>query len=342
MSSDGSLMRAVLALPAAGYHAVQTARAKAFDWGVLKARSAPIPVISVGNLLMGGSGKTPFVIALARVLEKQGRKPAVVSRGYRGTNREKYLIVGDGSGRPPLVDPSVCGDEPYLIAERLPNTPVLIGRKRLYPAVAAFELFGCDVIVLDDGFQHLPLRRDVDIVLVTGSEDAMFPLGRLREPVSALARADVVVLVGIDSIPVALSRHIGTASVFRCKTLPVEFVSMDVAETDLASCAGRRVVLVSAIANPERFTRTVESLGCFVQEHIVFPDHHAFDDGEIEDVLQRAGDDNSIIVTEKDWVKLPGWFKKRAGVMALRIEMAVDDEDRFTRCLGSLMSGRRS
>jgi tetraacyldisaccharide 4'-kinase len=395
MSSDVSLLKAMLALPAAGYHAVQRIRAKAFEWGLLKARSAPIPVISVGNLLMGGSGKTPFVIALVGLLQGHGMKPAVVSRGYRGTNRKEFLVVGDGTGGSPLVEPSVCGDEPYLIAERLPNTPVLIGRRRLNPARAASKLFGCDVIVLDDGFQHLPLKRDVDIVLVNGSEDSMFPLGSLREPLSALARANVVVLVEIDSyqsvvnnmtngvadpagnppvtgteagatyqessggagvpaghettsqchshesalvsIPVPLSSYIKTAAVFRCKVVPVGFVGADSAEPDLASCAGKSVTLVSAIANPERFTKTVETLGCSVQEHVVFPDHHSLNDREIESLLSRVGN-SRIIVTEKDWVKLPEWFKKREGVVALRIEMVLEDQKRFLGFLKSLVA----
>jgi tetraacyldisaccharide 4'-kinase len=338
MSSDGSLLRAMLALPAAGYHAVQRIRAKAFECGLLKARSAPVPVISVGNLLMGGSGKTPFVIALARMLQGRSMKPAVVSRGYRGTNRKEFLVVGDGSGGPPLVDPSVCGDEPYLIADRLPNTPVLIGRRRLHPACAASEMFGCDVIVLDDGFQHLPLKRDVDIVLVNGSEDSMFPLGRLREPISALARSDIVVLVGIDSIPLALSGHIADSPVFRCSAVPVEFVKADCSKLDLTSYVGLRVALVSAVANPERFARTVETLGCSIQEHVVFPDHHTLDDREIEGILERVGN-IPIIVTEKDWVKLPEWFKNRDGVVALRIEMVLEDQERFLGCLRSLVAG---
>jgi tetraacyldisaccharide 4'-kinase len=330
-------MKAVLALPAAGYHAVQKVRAAAYEWGLLKPQSVPVPVISVGNLLMGGSGKTPFVIALAQMLESRGLKPAVVSRGYRGTNRDEFLAVGNGAGTPPMVNPSVCGDEPYLIAERLPDTPVLIGRKRIHPALAASELFGCNVIVLDDGFQHLPLKRDVDIVLVNGTEDSMFPLGHLREPLSALERADIVVLVGIDSIPVSLSRYVRTASVFRCKAAPVGFVTVIGTCLELSSCAGQSITLVSAVANPERFTMTVEALGCSVREHFIFPDHHAFDDTEIAAILKRA-EGTSIIVTEKDWVKLPVWFKQRDDVMALRIKMVLEDQHRFLACVDSRMA----
>lgn len=333
------LVKAIFALPAAGYHVVQKTRAKAYKWGMLASRTVPVPVISVGNLLMGGSGKTPFVIALVEMLQKRGMKPAVVSRGYRGSNRESYLVVGEGKGGPPTVAPSVCGDEPYLIAERLPNTPMLIGRKRLHPTNAAVDLFGCDVIVLDDGFQHLPLKRDVDIVLLNSGEDRMFPLGSLREPLSAVNRADVLVLVEIDSIPASVSPHLRSPDVFRCKVVPVEFLGRGGTKWDLDLCAGRSAVLISAIANPGRFRKTVESVGCSVDEHFIFPDHHDLKGDQIRRIMDRANG-KFVIVTEKDWVKVPEWFKTMDGVMALRIQMVVEDEDRFLRCLSRLTSGR--
>jgi tetraacyldisaccharide 4'-kinase len=334
-----ALKMAIFALPAAGYHVVQLVRAKAYEWGLLTSRAAPVPVISVGNLLMGGSGKTPFVIALAETLQQNGMKPAVVSRGYRGSNQENYLVVGEGKGRGPTVSPLVCGDEPYLIAKRLPKIPVVIGRKRIHPANAAHKLFGCDVIVLDDGFQHLPLKREVDIVLLNATEDRMFPLGRLREPLSAIERANVVVLVEIDEIPAAVSGYVQCENVFRCRVVPAEFLGRNGAKHDLRSCAGRCVALVSAIANPHRFRKTVESLGCSVVDHFVFPDHYVFTDEDLRRILDRAGD-NPVVVTEKDWVKLPEWFKNLEGIMALRITMVIDDQERFLRRLNLLMSAR--
>ena len=178
--------------------------------GVLSQRKASVPVISVGNLLLGGTGKTPFVIFLAGMLGNRRLKPTVVSRGYTGTSRAPYLVVGDGSSGEPLVGPDACGDEPYLIAKRLPDVPVIVGRKRICPVRAAHELFGCNVVVLDDGFQHLPLKRDADIVLMNGSEDHMFPWGRLREPLSALRRADIVMLMAGGTIPAAAVDYVQT------------------------------------------------------------------------------------------------------------------------------------
>ncbi len=336
MITGCSLTDPLLSLPAVGYYAVQKIREKAYDWGILSPHRAPVTVISVGNLVLGGSGKTPFAIYLAGMLAKCGLKPAVVSRGYRGASRAPYLVVGDGSASEPLVGPDACGDEPYLIAERLPDIPVIVGRKRIYPVRAAKQLFGCNIVVLDDGFQHLPLRRDADIVLLNGSEDHMFPRGRLREPLSALKRADIVVLVAADAIPAFAKKHI-RAPIFRCRPVAAGL------QTDLASrsspaegYSGRDVVLVSGIANPARFRSTAERLRWRVKDHHAFPDHHAFRDRELRSILDRAAG-LPVVFTEKDWVKLPQWIKEMDHVAALRIEMVLEDEPGFWNALGALI-----
>jgi len=324
-------LNALLSIPAAGYHAVQKIREGAYLSGLLARREAPVRVISVGNLVLGGSGKTPFVIYLAEMLRFRGWKPAVVSRGYRGANRLPFLVVGEGSNREPVVAPSACGDEPFLIAQRLPKTPVIIGRRRIDPVLAAVERFGCDIIVLDDGFQHLPLYRDVDIVLLTGAEDQMFPLGYLREPLSALRRAQIVVLVGSEAavVPRALP-YVGELPVFRSRVTPVALqMAADSGVTIRPDAlAGQEAMLVSAIARPERFRRTAETLGWSVIDHLIFPDHHSFSDNELRQILTSA-EAASVIVTEKDWVKLPAWFKENEQVGTLRIDMAVEEEEAF-------------
>jgi len=329
------------AVAAAGYYAVQASRAKAYEWGMLKSRQAPVPVISVGNLLMGGSGKTPFVIRLAELLSGRGRKPAVVSRGYRGTNRAPYLVVGDRKSAEPLVPPSVSGDEPYLIARSLPNVPVLVGAKRIHPVLAAGREFECDVVILDDGFQHLPLRRDADIVLLTGREDRMFPLGGLREPFSALARADVVARVGpAAEVPPEAVRYLRDVPVFRCRHVPV---ALENAQTTRQpeELAGRDVVLVSGIANPDRFGRTAERLGWQVREHVAFPDHHVPTDRELERILSEAVE-AEVVVTEKDWVKLPERFRLSGRISSLRIAMVIEREDELLEVLDELVTGVRA
>jgi tetraacyldisaccharide 4'-kinase len=337
MISSLSPAQFLLSFPAAGYYAVQKLREKSYGWGVFSQHGAPVPVISVGNLLLGGTGKTPFVIFLAGMLRNRGLKPAVVSRGYRGTSRAPYLVVGEGSTGEPLVGPDVCGDEPYLIAKRLPNIPVIVGRRRIYPVSAALELFGCNVVVLDDGFQHLPLKRDADIVLLNGSEDHMFPRGRLREPLSALKRADIVMLMAGGTIPASALDYV-RGPAFTCHPRPSGLASGSGLQSMVPpdTLSGRKVILASGIANPERFRGTAEKLGWIVVDHYSLPDHHRFADNELRSILDRAAE-LPVVVTEKDWVKLPAWFKEMDQVAALRIEMVLDDEEAFWTALASLV-----
>lgn len=316
-----------MAIPAAAYYGVQRLRGKFYSWGVLKGTVPPIPVISVGNVLLGGSGKTPFVIYLAELLLREGFKPAVVSRGYRGSNRRPYLVVSDGRSRGASVEPSVSGDEPYLIAMSAPSIPVVVGRERIHPVTAASELFHCDVAVLDDGFQHLQLSRTLDIVLLNGSEDRMFPLGRLREPLSALERADIVVLVGTDAIPENASKHVGCAEIFHSRVEPATLRNHQ-GSHPFSALKGRDVFLCSAIAGPERFRVTAEQLGWVINEHRVFSDHHVFTKLELVTVLKDAGD-RPVVLTEKDWVKLPEWFRMKDQVFVLGVRIVVKDEERF-------------
>lgn len=330
MHTPNPFVRSLLALPSAGYYAVQKLRETAYKWGLLAGTAAPVHVLSVGNLLLGGSGKTPFVIYLANLLRGKGVRPAVVSRGYRGTNKKEYLIVARGDASPPLSSPSESGDEPFLIASRLPEVPVLVGRKRIHPVRAAHMLFGTDVVILDDGFQHLALQRTADIVLLNGGEDHMFPLGGLREPFSALRRATIIILVGSDAVPPPRAqRYLEGKPIFRCR---LQAVSLH-GERELPALPpdifkGKEVFLFSAIAHPERFTATARELGWKVTDHAAYRDHHRFTDSELELVLRRAHG-CSVVVTEKDWVKLPEWLRRSGKVSALRITVKLDEEEAF-------------
>lgn len=332
-SSIRSCKDVLLALPAAGYCAIQKTWAGSFALGLAEAAQAPIPVISVGNILLGGSGKTPFVIYLADLLRREGLRPAVVSRGYGGSNRAPWLCVSDGNSEEPFADPSIAGDEPVLIALRVPTVPVLIARKRIQGVEAAHRDFGCDVAVLDDGFQHLRLKRDVDIVLLSGREDRMFPLGSLREPFSALERAHIFVLTGnIEGFPRRVQRFLAKTSVFRCRTVSLCVGLSDGGSASPEAYAGRRVILVSAIAQPDRFRATAEGLGWAVSAHHVFRDHHRFSQDELDRLI--AGSSGlPLIFTEKDWVRLPPWFREIPAVTFLRIGVEMEDEAGFSAAL---------
>ncbi|MFH1113153.1 MAG: tetraacyldisaccharide 4'-kinase [Pseudomonadota bacterium] len=336
------LRKALLLLPAAGYYGVQKLREKAYSLGLFKGEQGPVPVVSVGNILLGGSGKTPFVIFLAQRLAEMGLKPAVVSRGYRGRYHERYLVVSTGipDHDASLPGPEVCGDEPFLMARRLPGIPVIVGRRRIHPVRAAHDLFGCSVVVLDDGFQHLPLKRTVDVVLLNGMEDFMFPLGNLREPLSSLRRADAVVLVGEGTVPAAARPYLDEVPVFRCRQHPVgvhQGFSSSLSGPELF--AGRDVMLASAIAHPARFRAACEALQWRVTAHRTFPDHHALADADLEDLL-KGTTRLPVVVTEKDWVKLPDPAKRTGRIWALQIDMRMEDEASFGDRLLELMDKR--
>lgn len=330
MKIPDSALDAILCIPAAGYFSIQKLRERAYRSGILKSKRAPVPVISVGNLLMGGSGKTPLVIHIANMLTAAGRKPAVISRGYRGRNRLPYLVVGplDTEASP---GPEIVGDEPYLISRRLPETPVIIGRKRIHPAMAAWNLFGSDTVVLDDGFQHMPLARDVNIVVLNGAENCMFPRGSLREPLSALRRADVVVFMGEDPsvLGLTLARFAPNKPLFTCRQVPIELVHRASSELlDPSELKGLPVMLVSGIAHPERFRNLAEHLRWNISGHRVFADHHPFTDREIEEMLSLHPE-AIVVFTEKDWVKIPTWCKNTGRAMALRIGLSFNDSEGF-------------
>ncbi len=324
MSSLLKLARSAAWIPAGAYGLVQRAWAEAHARGLLRSVSPPVPVISVGNIVMGGSGKTPMVMWLAERLTEDGIRCAVVSRGYKGAYRERTLTVGDGKGGVPLVSSVLSGDEPWLMAARLPHIPVIAARKRIDGVELAARKFDCRAAILDDGFQHLSLRRSMDIVLMNGRENAMFPQGKLREPFSALTRADAIVLTGgCDRIPPPAEAYLTHTPVFRSR---IEPVAIDVGHERRPLPEWRpsaEVLLASAIAAPGRFRQSVESLGVTVAHHEVFPDHYRFGDDELRRLLAHAGG-RVVLVTEKDWVKMPAWFKSEPETAALCIEITID------------------
>ncbi len=336
------ILRIPLSIPAAAFFSVQKIREFFFDIGLLRQTRSPVPTISVGNIQMGGVGKTPFVVWLSNLLSTMGYHPAVVSRGYKGSYKSPFLVVGD-SGYENSSDPLTVGDEPYLMYKLLRDVPIVVGRKRIDAVQAAHRLFPIDITLLDDGFQHLPLSRNVDIVLLNGLEDFMFPLGNLREPFSALRRADVVIAVNENCrLPSKALQYITNTPKFSAQQKPLGLVT----ETrtvlgDYTELANKSVLLFSAIANPYRFRRTAEGLGWKIIDHLEFADHYCPDDALLRNILEKAGK-NQVVATEKDWVKLPKWFRELDNVCALRIGMVVDEEQRFKQTLLRLLNSDES
>lgn len=273
-------------------------------------RRLPVPVVSVGNLSVGGSGKTPAVATLAKLLLATGARPVVLSRGYaRRVPVDGVLVVSDGRLVYEPVERS--GDEPQLLARTLPGVPVLVCPDRYLAGMLAERHFGATVLLLDDGFQHLELERDIDLLLVRPEDvhDTLLPRGRLREPLTAAQAAHAIIVPGAFGEAAPVAALLGKGPVF---TLGQEFATPRLVRPfgdrvpEGAFGTSRRLVAVAGIARPERFFKTVETLGWEIAQPMVFRDHHWFtraDVTTIHDAVQTLGA-GGVITTEKDAVRL--------------------------------------
>jgi tetraacyldisaccharide 4'-kinase len=299
-------------------------RASLYSRNVFSRSRLAGPVISVGNLSVGGSGKTPVVARVAEILRDEGLPVAILSRGYRGSFRGEALVVGDGSAV--LADAALAGDEPVMLARALKDVVVAVGPRRDRVGRAVEARFGPRVHVLDDGFQHLRLARDLDLVCVAPGDlsDVPLPAGRLREAPAALDRADAILFVDAEAPPAGLARHVDA---FRVSRRVLGFF-------DLGGEARPKPVrpfLLSGIARPERFEADVRARAGSVAGIAAFPDHHRFTAGEVRDALDRAratGAD-AVVTTAKDAVRLPAAIPADLPLLVLRIEVEIADAPRF-------------
>ena len=337
-SAAHRLLAPLLSAASLAYSGIVRLRNRTYDRPSAVKR-ASIPVISVGNLTVGGTGKTPLVAWLALRLHELGRQPAIVSRGYGGRAGRGPLIVSDGSGpRSPVVD---CGDEPYLLARSLSGTIVVVGSDRPAGAAAAAAR-GADVVILDDGFQHRRLFRDLDIVLLDGDapfgNGRLLPGGPLREPLGALGRADVVLVTrraageSLGEVEAAVRRHNPRAPILRAGHRGVGFIEA----SGLAAAPPSRAAAFCGIGNPTRFRRDLEATGIEVVDFRTYRDHHRYtlaDIASLERLAEAHGCD--LITTEKDLVRIgPGSFSKGGpSLLASRIEAVVHDAGPLTAAI---------
>jgi tetraacyldisaccharide 4'-kinase len=316
------------------YSLAMTLRAACYRKGLCRRQRLPVPVVSVGNLTMGGTGKTPLVIHLAGLL--RARKPVIVSRGYGGRARGRVNVVADGEGL--RLDAAAAGDEPFFMAENLPGVPVLTSTNRVEGGRYAVEHLQAGAVILDDGFQHLRLQRDVNLVLFKTDtflgNNRVFPGGDMREPLKALARADAFVLTCVDeenrtraeAIKKALAGRFPGIPVFMAAFRPVALVAADDGDGRLPLDAGPRPFFgFCGLANPHSFQRSLRQAGLEVEGFQVFRDHCRYSPWEL-DFLRRQFEKSgarALITTEKDLVKLRG---KALGLPLYALRMAMAPE----------------
>jgi tetraacyldisaccharide 4'-kinase len=298
-----------LAVLSALYGAAATWRRQWYSRDPARRRRLRQPVISIGNLSVGGSGKTPVTAAVARLLMQRGERPAILSRGYgRPSARDGVTIVSDATEI--RSDFASAGDEPLMLARMLPGVPVLVGAGRYLSGRVAEEKLGATVHLLDDGFQHVALARDVDLLVTSEADlrDRPFPAGRLREPLQAASNADAALVhAGYDAEAQRIARALGLQTVFRVERTLGAPRLIGSGETVVVP-TDEPVFGLAGIARPERFFAGLASEGWRVAGTMAFRDHHIYTDRDIARVLAAARSAGATIVmtTEKDAERLRG------------------------------------
>lgn len=317
-------------------------------------------VVSIGNITVGGTGKTPVVERFARQLTERGRKVAILSRGYKSADLEKPQrwispvtgklvkkapkIVSDG--KEVLLEAKYAGDEPHMLARNLPGVAVVVDRDRVKGGLFAVQHLGVDLLLLDDGMQYLPLVHNLDVVLVDQGSPfgtgQILPRGTLREPPGHLRRADYVFITKCDgSKNTELRKKIleinPTAELMDCTHGPVHLSGVFHDEIlPLSELEGKYVAAISGIAMPESFDRLLRDLGAQVEFHTTFADHHNFTRGDVDRFMKRClrRSVDMIVTTEKDAVRFPRPSEADVPIYFLRIEIDIlEGEETWSRCL---------
>jgi tetraacyldisaccharide 4'-kinase len=313
------------------YGAAVNLRLFLYNSGVLKKEKLPCKVISVGNITVGGSGKTPMTMHLARVLKEMGLRVVILSRGYKRVGRGS-AVVSDGEKT--FLGPEEAGDEPYLMARRLEGIPVIVGKDRVKSGLHAVRNFSPDVIVLDDGFQHIRLLRDLDILLVDSKQgfgnSFLLPRGILREPVGAMERAELVMVKGEGGAFDEPFIKVLKKPVKRFTYRPTGVFDLTSNEKKETYCLNKkRVIALSGIADPGSFSKTLEGAGAVIIKTLAYPDHHKYTAFDIHRIIEEADGAAAdlVVTTEKDAFKLRPYraLLSAITISALSIEVSTED-----------------
>ncbi len=349
------------------YRLIWVIRKWLYSSGVFKTRKLPYPVICVGNLTTGGTGKTPAVIAITRIINNMGNNPpipplekggkggfrvAILSRGYKRKSKVPVLLVSDG--KTILTTPEAAGDEPYLMASSLKNVPVVVGADRYKSGIYSAEHTGANIFILDDGYQHLQLHRDINILLIDASNPYgnghLLPKGILREPLNGISRADCVIVTRANegeksTIESLVRKHSHDAPVFYASYKAADITDPDGKSYGVNAIKGKMVFIFSGIANPKSFRRSIENIGGKVVGEISYTDHYWYKSDDLRKIMKEASavSADAVVTTAKDAVRLQGIdlydiSENKMKLLILHVDMVI--EDGFTGWIQMLLSRR--
>jgi len=307
-----------------------------YSLGLLNTKHLPCPVISVGNITAGGTGKTPLVMALAKGLMDRGIPVAILSRGYKRKKASGPLV---SDGQTIFLSPEESGDEPFLMAKTLKDIPILIGKDRFINGQMALQRFGVHGLLLDDGYQHLQLHRDLNILLIDShigfGDDYLLPRGILREPLTYLQRADLFLLTKVEHpeacqyLEAKLRQLHPSSQVFHSHYEPLDLIGPEGEWKELNSLKGKKVLALSGIANPTSFCSLLRKCGAEIVREAIFPDHHLYTADDLTLIQEKGKGVDWVVTTGKDMVKLRELNIDYLPIRALRIAMKIWEEEEF-------------
>jgi tetraacyldisaccharide 4'-kinase len=348
---DGRLLRLGL-LPASGvFAAAVRLRSLGYQLRLRRRDRLAAAVVSVGNLAVGGTGKTPATLWLAERLRQRGFAVAIVSRGHRGRAKGATVVGAPRNGETPASrDPAVVGDESAMLSRRFEG-PVVVGRERAAAGELARREFGAEVLVLDDGFQHWALQRDFDLVCLRAGgfgDGHLLPAGRLREPVGALRRAQAVLVTQGEEgarLDPRLERALAGLPVYRGELRATALVTPDGdvwRELPMGALAARRALGVAGLADPQPFYATLREWDARLDDFLEFPDHHDYTLDDWKMIASRSRGLDLVVTTEKDLVKLERFPFAKDKLAAVRVSMDVEEGDRLVESVVAAIERRRA
>lgn len=332
-----SLLECILYLFSRAYEAIVRVRIFFYEKNIIKSKKLSCTVISIGNLTVGGTGKTPLTLYIADLLKRSGYRVVIVSRGYGGSAEKDGGIVSDG--KTIRMTPGQAGDEPYLMATRMQGIPVIVGSNRYKAGKKALLAFNPDIVLLDDAFQHMRLKRDLNFCLCDAERPFgngyLIPRGVLREPVEHLKRADAVVLTrdkgdhNLLSSRSIMQQYVPGKPVFTCSHVPRELKeAANGATHKLEVLRGQKILAFSGIAKNNDFAATLSELGGNILQFLPFSDHHQYSNDDVATIARTARrlNVNYIVTTEKDYVRIGNRLSRSFPTLVLMISISFGEK----------------